>query len=147
MNKDFTVSFLVNQSPTEAFDAINNVNKWWTENLKGKSHKLNDEFDVRFGDIHYSKQKLVEVIPNEKVVWLITESALNFTKDKEEWTGTKISFTVSKKGDKTEVSFTHHGLIPSIECYGDCSLAWTDYIKVSLFKLISTGKGKPASKE
>lgn len=52
---NFTVSFLVDQTPGEAFDAINNVRGWWTENLEGSSQKLNDEFSVRFGDVQIGR--------------------------------------------------------------------------------------------
>jgi plastocyanin len=145
-NKDFTTTILVGQTPTEVFDAINNVKGWWTETLEGGTEKLNDEFEVRFGDVHYSKQKLTEVIPGEKVVWVITDSKLTFVKDQTEWTGTKIVFDIVKKDAKTQVTFTQHGLVPSFECYGGCSNAWTDYIQNSLHSLITTGKGKPSPK-
>ncbi|MBC7399706.1 MAG: SRPBCC domain-containing protein [Mucilaginibacter sp.] len=144
--KDFTTTILVDQTPNEAFDAINNVTGWWTENLEGGTEKLNDEFSVRFGDVHYSKQKLIEVIPGKKVVWLITDSKLTFVKDQTEWTGTKIVFDIIKKDGKTQVTFTQHGLVPAFECYGGCSGAWTDYIQNSLYGLITTGKGKPTLK-
>ncbi|MBS1602096.1 MAG: SRPBCC domain-containing protein, partial [Bacteroidetes bacterium] len=96
----------------------------------------------RFKEFHYSKQRLVEFVPDKKVVWLVTDSSLNFVEDKDEWTGTKISFEVSSKGDKTEVRFTHEGLVPGQECYDACSNAWGDYIQKSLRSLISTGKGE-----
>lgn len=145
---NFTVSFLVDQTPGEAFDAINNVRGWWTENLEGSSQKLNDEFSVRFGDVHYSMQKLTEVIPGKKVVWLVTDSRLNFIKDKGEWTNTKIIFDITKQEQKkTMVRFTQIGLTPEIECYNACSNAWNDYILGSLQDLIVTGKGKPTPKE
>jgi hypothetical protein len=143
----YQISITVDATSLEAFQCINRVSKWWTENMEGSSHKLNDEFTVRFGDIHYSKQKLVEVVPNKKVVWLVTDSKLNFTKDKQEWTNTKISFEISEKGNKTQIDFTHIGLVPEIECYDACSNAWSEYIYQSLLSLINTGKGHPTKKE
>jgi len=141
-NKDFTTTILVDQTPKEAFDAINNVRGWWFGDIEGRTEKLNDEFTYQFKEFHYSKQRLVEFIPDKKVVWLVTDSSLNFVEDRDEWTGTKISFEVTPKGDKTEVRFMHEGLVPSQECYDACSNAWGDYIQKSLRSLIRTGKGE-----
>ncbi|MCW3070331.1 MAG: ATPase [Bacteroidetes bacterium] len=139
---DFKTTIMVDQSPKEVFSAINNVDGWWQGEIKGSSHKLNDEFTYRMEDFHFSKQKLVEIIPDKKVIWLVTESKLNFVKDKSEWTGTKIIFEISEINNKTQVSFTHLGLIPRFECYGDCSNGWSQLIQKSLFSFITTGKGK-----
>src|SRR5262245_38152789 len=97
--------------------------------------------------MHVSKMKLIEVIPEKKVVWLVLHNYFNFTEDKTEWKGTKVIFEVSKNGDKTEVRFTHQGLVPQYECYNACSNAWGSYINGSLRSLITTGKGYPNQKE
>jgi hypothetical protein len=145
--QDYSVSITVNATAQEAFKSINSVTKWWTENLVGRSEKLNDEFTVRFADVHVSTQKLVEIVPDKKVVWLVTDSKLNFVKDKHEWTGTKISFEIFEKDKKTQIRFTHLGLVPKIECFNDCSNAWNQYIQQSLLSLINTGTGQPTPKE
>ena len=141
-NQDFTTMLLVEQTPEEAFNAINNVCGWWTgePGVEGSADKVGDEFTYRYKDLHYSKQKVTELIPGKKIVWLVTESKLNFIKDKQEWTGTKISFDITKKGNKTGVRFTHVGLVPDIECYGDCSNAWSSYINSSLRDFITKDK-------
>ena len=144
--QNYTASIKIDATPQEVFNCINSVTDWWTENLEGRSQKLNDEFSVRFGDIHYSKQKLVEVMPNKKVVWLVTDSHLSWIKDKQEWTNTKISFEIISKGTYTQLIFTHIGLVPEIECYNDCRKGWDQYIKNSLFKLLTSGKGQPDKK-
>lgn len=144
---DFTTTLLVDKTPKEAFNAINNVTGWWTEDLEGSSQKLNDEFTVRFfDDIQVTTQKVVELIPDKKVVWLVTKSKLDFVKDKDEWTGTKISFEIAEKDNKTEIRFTHLGLVPEVECYKDCFRGWTHYLNGSLFELLTKGKGKPEAK-
>ena len=140
--QDFTTSILVDQAPMEAFDAINNVRGWWPGEIEGNTTKLDDEFIYRYKKIHYSKQKLLEVIPGNKVVWLVTDSSLNFVENKTEWTGTKIIFEISEKNNKTQVRFTHQGLIPQYECFDSCSNAWSDIIKNGLRNLLTTGKGK-----
>ena len=139
---DFTTTISVDQTPQEAFEAINNVRDWWPGEIEGNTTKLNDEFSYRYKKMHYSNQKLVEVIPGKKVIWLVTESSLNFVENKSEWTGTKIIFEISEKGNKTQVRFTHQGLVPQFECFDACSNAWTDIIRDGLRGLITTGKGK-----
>ena len=139
--RDFTTEIVVNQSPEEVYDAINNVRGWWQGDIKGSTNKLNDEFTYQMGDIHFSKQKIVEMIPAEKVVWLVTESNLSFVNKKDEWTNTTVQFDISSGGGKTKLMFTHHGLVPAFECYGGCSGGWKLLIEKSLFSLINTGKG------
>lgn len=141
-NQDFTLTLVTDTSAKVAFDRINEVSKWWTENLEGNSKQVDDEFTVRFGDVHITTHKLVEVIPNKKVVWLTAKSELNFLKDKTEWEGTTVSFEISEKDGKTQIVFTHHGLVPAIECYKDCQKGWTYYIG-SLSKFVNEGKGTP----
>ncbi|MEO6252797.1 MAG: SRPBCC domain-containing protein, partial [Ferruginibacter sp.] len=113
---DFTTTILADQPASLVFNAVNNVRGWWQGEIEGSTDKLNDEFTYRMGDIHYSKQKIVEFIPGKKVVWLVTESKLNFISDKSEWTGTTISFDISEQDNKTQLRFTHAGLHPDIEC-------------------------------
>lgn len=139
---DFTTTLLVDQTPHEVYLAVNNVRGWWQGEIEGVTDKLDVEFIYRMQEFHFSKQKLIELIPDEKVVWLITESRLHFTKDKEEWTGTKIIFDISVVHDKTQLRFTHQGLVSEIECYGACSNAWSQLVQQSLYSLITTGKGK-----
>lgn len=142
---DFTLTLLTEQPPQEVFQAINNVRDWWSgyysEEIEGSTEKLNDEFSFRAaGGAHCTKQKLVEVIPNKKVVWLITESELNFLDKKDEWTGTKVIFEISKVGGKTQLIFTHEGLTPEVECYKSCAPSWTQYLHNKLLPIINTGK-------
>jgi len=145
---DYSTTLLVDQSPEEVFAAINNVRGWWTgkPGIAGRTNKLGDEFTYRYEPHHYSKQKITEFIPGKKVVWHVTDSSLNFVEDKSEWKGTDIMFEIAQKGAKTEVRFTHVGLVPEVECYNACSNAWGSYINGSLRSLITKVNGHPINK-
>jgi hypothetical protein len=141
-NLGFSTKFSVNQTPEEVYRAINDVSNWWQGEIVGKTDKLNEEFIYRMGAFHYSKQKVITLIPFQKITWLITDSNLNSFGNSKEWNGTEITFDISIIENITEVIFTHHGLIPAFECYSDCSNAWGELVQQSLYSLITTGKGK-----
>ena len=145
-NQNFTTTILVDQLPKEVFGAITNPRAWWSEEIEGGASKLNDVFDYHYEDVHSCTVKLIEVVPDEKLVWKILDNHFNFTKDKTEWIDTKISFEISRQGDKTQLVFTHIGLVPEYECYEACHQGWTHYIQNSLKSLIETGKGLPNAK-
>jgi hypothetical protein len=144
---DFTATLVADQSPKEVFDAFNNVRGWWSENIEGGTDQLNDEFRYHYQDIHYCKIKVVELVPDRKVVWQVLDNYFKFTKDKNEWIGTKIVFEISQKDGQTSATFTHEGLVPQYECFEICREAWTNYVKFSLRNLITAGKGQPNDKE
>ncbi len=145
--QSFTTSFTVDRSPKEVFDAINNVRGWWSGEIEGRTDALGAEFTYSYKDVHRSTQKITEFVPGKKVVWHVSEAQLNFVKDKDEWNGTEIVFEIGRKEGKTQVRFTHVGLVPAFECYGGCSGAWGFYIDDSLRTLITTGKGQPNQKD
>ena len=144
---DFTTTILVDQTPEAAFEAINNVRGWWSEDIEGPTDQVNGIFDYHFRDLHRCKIKVVELVPGKKVTWLVLDNYFNFTEDKNEWKGTTINFDISQKEDKTAIQLTHIGLVPEYECYDICKDAWTAFIRKSLYDLITTGQGQPNPKE
>jgi len=144
---DFSRTILVDQTPKEVFNAINNVRGWWSENIEGNTDKLNAVFNYHYKDVHICKMKITEFIPGKKVVWDVLNNYFSFTKDNSEWKGTKIIFDISEKDGKTQLVFTHKGLVPTYECYDVCNDAWSNYINNSLHSLITTGKGQPTLKD
>ena len=153
--RDFTATIQADQTSAAAFNAINNVRGWWSEEIEGSTDKLNDEFNYHFEDIHRCKIKITTLIPGKKVEWLVmdnyfrpgifNEASPALHTDTSEWTGTKIIFEIEEKDNKTQIHFTHLGLIPEFECFDACSSGWSHYIKQSLTGLITTGKGQPNS--
>jgi hypothetical protein len=141
--KNFTTTILVDQTPQEAFDAINDVRGWWSGEIEGRTDALGAEVTYSYKKVHRTTQKITELLPGKKIVWHVTDSRLTFVRDTSEWDGTDIVFEIAKKGDKTEVRFTHVGLVPTIECYDGCSGAWGFYVNESLRSFIAAGRGQP----
>lgn len=134
---DYTTTIVVKQTPAIVYKTILNVRSWWSglydESFQGDSEKLGDEFSFSAGGgAHFTKQKLVELIPGKKLVWQVTEANLSFVDRADEWKNTKISFDISRESGKTKIVFTHIGLQRNFECYDSCAPAWTAYIQEQL---------------
>jgi hypothetical protein len=140
--QDYKASITVNATAQEVFKSINSVSDWWTTNFEGNSEKLNDVFTVRFGET-FITVKVVELIPYKKILWQVVDCYKHWLKDKKEWKDTTMSWEISAKENATQISFTHIGLVPGIECYNGCEKAWNFYVNESLFKLLAEGKGIP----
>lgn len=143
--RDFTATAMVEKPLPEVFNHLTrDVSKWWGgRDFHGNSMALDDEFIIHHPGAHFSRQKLVEVVPDKKIVWLVTESKLDWLeKNKAEWTGTKMIFELETRGSKTVINFTHEGLVPGKECYEKVSQGWNMVITTWLVHFITTGESK-----
>ena len=146
-NTDFHTSFTVDATPEAVFAAINDVRGWWSGDIEGVTDAPGGVFTYRYKDMHRSSHKIVEFVPARRIVWHVSDAALNFVADKTEWNGTDIVFDIEPAKRGTRVTFTHVGLTPTHECYNACSGAWTHYIADSLRGHIASGEGRPNPKE
>ena len=145
--KDYTTTFVVGQSPAQVFDAIVNVRGWWSEDIQGPTDRAGATFRYRFQNLHRCEVRVDELIRGKKVAWTFVDSYFSFTKEAAEWKNTRIVLEVARKGDETEITFTHVGLVPRFECYQACTDGWRTYINDSLKDLITTGRGRPNTGE
>jgi hypothetical protein len=146
-NQNYTATIVVDKDGKTAFDNIKNFRGWWSEDITGKTDQVGSVFVYRYKDIHFCKIELVEAVPGKKLVYKVLDNHFSFITDETEWVGTKLVFDISAEEDKTKVKFTHEGLVPQYECYKVCYDAWSNYIKTSLYDLITKGKGEPNPKD
>src|SRR5438477_13087766 len=78
----YTTDFSVDEAPHEVIAAINNVRGWWSGDIEGSTDQLGAEFTYRYEDVHWSEQRITELVPGKKVVWLVLASHLRFVEDK-----------------------------------------------------------------
>jgi hypothetical protein len=140
--QNYHASIITNVGSKEAFEKICKVNDWWTANFEGSAKKLNDIFTVRFGET-FVTFKILDAIPNKKIVWYVTDCLLPWLKDKKEWNDTKVVFEISENSGEIRIDMTHVGLMPEIECYENSKKGWDFFFRQSLLRLITTGKGLP----
>ena len=89
------------------------VSKFWPEEFSGQSSQPDDVFEFRSGNDHYSKNKVIELVPGKKITWLVTDSIRK--KDNYSWTGTRMIFELVPVRDNTRIEFTYDGPVPANE--------------------------------
>jgi len=129
----------------DAFDAITKrIQDWWSLDYNGKAENINDDFTVTFGDT-FTTMRIIEAIPQQKIVWEVIDSCLPWLKDKLEWQHTKIVWEFTHTNVMTTIHMTHIGLQPQVECYANCEKGWNFYVGESLRKLLTENKGMPST--
>ena len=140
-NNNFSSSISAKISANEALQKISNIPEWWGVTFTGSAEKQGDKFTVKMTADSFFNFTVTELVPGKKIVWLVTDCYMPWFSDKTEWTNTRLIFDLKEHNGVTEVTFTHDGLTPDVECYKDCESGWTHWIKTSLFSYLTTGKG------
>ncbi|MBX3577332.1 MAG: SRPBCC domain-containing protein [Rhizobiaceae bacterium] len=142
---DLSLTISTARPPHACFAAINDPRAWWGRDIAGRTDRLGEAWTYRYKDLHFSRQKVVELVPFRRIAWLVTDATMSFLTDTAEWAGTTIVFDLEPAGTGTDIRFAHLGLRPGIECFDICSNAWTGLIGGSLKGLIEDGRGDPDS--
>lgn len=140
-NNNFSSSISANISAAEAIKKISNVPAWWGVAFTGNAEKQGDTFTITMGGDSFFNFTVTELMPGKRIVWLVTDCNMPWYNDKKEWAGTRLIFDLEENNGVTAVTFTHEGLTPAVECWNDCELGWTHWIKTSLFAYLTTGQG------
>ena len=135
----YSVEIELTKSPNDVFDHVIDLSKWWPEEFEGEGINLDAEFIFRTGESHYSKNKVVEFVPNQKVTWLTTESMRKT--DNYDWSGTRFIFELTPHGEHTLLKFTYDGVV--LENESDRLVEICDItIRDMLYHFITYGKTK-----
>lgn len=140
----FTETVKTSADPSDIISKIGNVSEWWAKDFQGTSKNVGDNFVVKFSSGDTFAIKVSEIIPEQKVVWDITDAFQGWVKEPKEWVGTRIEWDIKAENGVSEVTFTHVGLVPQLECFGTCSKVWDYLMQKSFSDLLNTGKGLPA---
>ena len=118
----------------KALSTEEGLSGWWAKQTTAKPEVgfLNT---FTFGNF-VNKMKVVELIPNKKVLWECVESI-------DEWASTFISFEFEDKGEKTLIRFTHSSWKGMTDMFAVCTYDWAKFM-TSLKSFCETGTGNPA---
>jgi uncharacterized protein YndB with AHSA1/START domain len=127
----------IKSSAKDAYKALTTIDGlagWWTSTTKGDS-KVGGQIHFQFGDRGFFDTKVLELIPNERVLWQVVDGPA-------EWVGTKIGFDLKQEGEQATVLFKHQGWKEPVEFMHHCSTKWAIFL-MSLKSFVETGKGTP----
>lgn len=135
--KPITVTMEVNRSPQEVFAHILDIPNWWTTDFAGHNQKIGDEFTIHHPGQHFSRQRVVELEPGKRIVWLVTESDMPWLKiNPQEWTNTRMVFDLTETENGTRIHYVHEGLTPDKEGFEQVNKGWNMVIREKLFNAL-----------
>jgi len=79
---DFNTSITARISARDAQKKISEVPAWWGISFSGNAEKQNDKFVVKMGGDSFFDFIVTDLIPDKKVVWLVTDCYMPWYTDK-----------------------------------------------------------------
>lgn len=122
----------------EAISTIHGLSNWWTTQTAGNS-EIGGEIQFDFGTFKGPLMKVVELRPNEKLVWECAGSEHG-------WLGNRFIFELDENEAKTRIRFTHDGWTEQDDFYAQCCFSWGRYLE-SLRQYCQTGRGEAFGSE
>ena len=141
---DYQKRITVNKPVNEVYAAITKqIPDWWSNDFAGAAANRGDSFNIAFGETRKTFE-IVEAMPNKKIIWKCVKAYIDMAslKNKAEWEGTEIIWTLSTDNQITTLIFLHKGLNSNFECYDVCEAGWDQFL-ASLQLYLTTGKGTP----
>ncbi len=127
----------VKAAPRDVYNAITARERlagWWTDDTRGQS-EVGGVVHFQFGDRGFFDMKVLELAPEQRVVWQVTDGP-------KEWIGTKVIWELTPEGAGTTIRFKHQGWREQVDFMGHCSTKWATFL-LSLKSLLETGSGRP----
>lgn len=128
----------INASPREVYRALTTRDRladWWTNDTQGQAAEVGSVIHFRFGDRGFFDMKVLELDPEKRVVWEVTDGP-------KEWIGTRVIWDLSPEGAGTTIRFKQQGWREPVDFMYHCSTKWAIFL-MSLKSLLETGKGRP----
>jgi uncharacterized protein YndB with AHSA1/START domain len=137
---DYRADLTISAPLASVFAAVSSVeglSGWWTTDTSG-SPESGGELRFTFTD-GAAVMRVDERTPTLEQWMCLGHSG------QPEWEHTTVTFQLTELAPAvTRLQFTHNGLRPQLDCYGQCSAGW-NYLMGSLASYAETGNGHPVS--
>ncbi len=127
---NYQAAIKVTASPLTAAKAIpNDMDLWWSNRIE----RTENGFTVRFNKSH-ATFTFDPGATAERFSWTCTEAnmIIDDVSDYGEWTGTQLIWEIAPADSGAQVSLTHVGLTPDMECHRVCVAGWGRFFESSL---------------
>ncbi len=148
MTLDYQRTLKTTAPPEKAYKAVtSDMTNWWTQ-TGGSFSKLGDVTTFRFPpNTSYWTFKSITLEPytlveHECVDALHIHDGLSDA-IRGEWLGTILRFEIKPAPTGSDVTLTHIGLRPDLECYQICEAGWDFFFMKSLQAYLGESKGEP----
>ena len=141
----YTTTFHAPVTPEQALAAAADPRAWWVAMIEGSAEGVGDRFVVDVPGLHHAELVVTSAEPGRHLAWAVQRSGADH--EIEDWVGTVITFDIAATDDGSEVTLTHHGLHPGLECHEVCSTAWDHHLDVGLRALLIDGVAAPITPE